>query len=171
MAKVSNKQILLVLFSVLLVAIFAENYSSTELINEEQIGEEVMNKENSIREIKNGTRINMHINNKTIPGILNDGKPAKELIDRLPYTIHASKYDFDICGVMDKPLSFNDEDLVPGWKNGDIDFTTQGNYFTILYDNEENCYGEFVNLGVIDCDPSIIAEINGSFDILIELAD
>lgn len=171
MATVSNKQILLVLFSVLLVAIFAENYSSTELINEEQTGEQVMDKENSIREIKNGTRINMHINNKTIPGILNDGKPAKELIDRLPYTIHASKYDFDICGVMDKPLSFNDEDLVPGWKNGDIDFTTQGNYFTILYDNEENCYGEFVNLGVIDCDPSIIAEINGSFDILIELAD
>ncbi|MBA2853848.1 hypothetical protein HNP89_001824 [Methanococcus maripaludis] len=171
MATVSPKNIVLVLFSAIIMAIFAVNYSSTELINEGPSGEEVMKKEISIREIKNGTRINMYINNKTIPGILNNGKPAKELIGRLPYTIHASKYDFDICGVMAKPLSFTDEDLVPGWKNGDIDFTTQGNYFTILFDNEENCYGEFVNLGVIDCDPAIIAEINGSFDILIELAD
>ena len=122
------------------------------------------------REIKNGTKINMHFGSKMIPGILNDSKPARELISRLPYIVRASRYEFDVCGVMDERLSFSDEDLVPGWKNGDIDFTTQEDYFTILFDNEENCYGEFVNLGVIDCDPSTMDSLNGSFDILIELA-
>ncbi|WMW25648.1 cyclophilin-like fold protein [Methanolobus sediminis] len=122
------------------------------------------------REIKNGTKINMHFGSTIIPGILNDSEPARELISRLPYTVRASRYEFDVCGVMDEPLSFGDEDLVPGWKNGDIDFTTQGDYFTILFANEENCYGEFVNLGVIDCDPSTMNSLNGSFDILIELA-
>ncbi|SDF33060.1 Cyclophilin-like [Methanolobus vulcani] len=122
------------------------------------------------RKIKNGTKINMHFGSKIIPGILNDSEPARELISRLPYTIHASRYEFDVCGVMDEPLSFADEDLVPGWKNGDIDYTTQGDYFTILFDNEENCYGEFVNLGVIDCDSSTMDSLKGSFDILIELA-
>jgi hypothetical protein len=122
------------------------------------------------REIKNGTKINMHFGSTVIPGILNDSEPARELISRLPYTVHASRYEFDVCGVMHEPLSFGDEDLVPGWKNGDIDFTTQGDYFTILFDNEEYCYGEFVNLGVIDCEPSTMDSLNGSFDILIELA-
>ncbi|SFM59069.1 cyclophilin-like fold protein [Methanolobus profundi] len=122
------------------------------------------------RKIKNGTKIKMHFGSKVIPGILNDSEPSRELISRLPYTVQASRYEFDVCGVMDEPLSFGDEDLVPGWKNGDIDFTTQGDYFTILFDNEENCYGEFVNLGVIDCDPSTMASLKGSFDILIELA-
>lgn len=122
------------------------------------------------REIKNGTKINMHFGSKVIPGILNNSEPARELISRLPLTIHASRYEFDVCGVMDEPLSFGNEDLVPGWKNGDIDFTTHGDYFTILFDNEENCYGEFVNLGIIECDPSTMDSLNGSFDILIELA-
>lgn len=57
----------------------------------------------AIREIENGTRILMHFSSTIIPGILNDSAPARELISRLPYTVHASRYEFDICGVMDKP--------------------------------------------------------------------
>ena len=122
------------------------------------------------REIQNGTRINMHFGSTIIPGILNDSEPARERISRLPYTVRAGRYDYDICGIMDEPLSFSNKDLVSGWKNGDIDFTTQGDYFTILFDNEENWYGEFVNLGAIDCDPSRMDSLNGSFNVLIELA-
>lgn len=84
--------------------------------------------------------------------------------------MHASRYDFDICGVMDESLTFSDDDLVQGWKNGDIDFTVHGDYFTILFDNEENAFGQFVNLGVIDCFPSMVDALQGSFDVLIELA-
>ena len=124
----------------------------------------------TIRDIKNGTKINMHFGDTVIPGILNDSEPAREFISRLPYTLRASRYDYDICGVVDVPLSFSDKHLVPGWKNGDIDYTVRGEYFTILFDNEENSYGEFVNLGVVDCDLAQVSALSGSYDVLIELA-
>jgi hypothetical protein len=50
------------------------------------------------RKIMNGTKINMHFNNTIISGILNDGKPFRELISRLPYIVRASRYDFDRTG-------------------------------------------------------------------------
>ncbi|MDK2825891.1 MAG: hypothetical protein PWQ63_786 [Methanolobus sp.] len=50
------------------------------------------------REIKNGTKINMHFGNTIISGILNDSKPSRELISRLSYIVRASRYDFDRTG-------------------------------------------------------------------------
>lgn len=60
-----------------------------------------------------------------------------------------------------------------GWQNGDIDFATDANYFTILFEDEEKSeqYGYQVNIGKIDSKLSVISELTGSYDVLIELAD
>lgn len=52
------------------------------------------------RIIKEGTRINMHFGNTVIPGILNDGKTAQDLIGKLPVTVKVSRYSHDFCGVI-----------------------------------------------------------------------
>lgn len=61
--------------------------------------------------------------------MLNDTTAAREFLRRLPCTIRTSRYDFDICGVMEPPLPRIKEEMVTGWRNGDISF--DGTYFTI----------------------------------------
>lgn len=123
------------------------------------------------RVIENGTRINMHFGDIVIPGILNDGYTAQELIKRLPMTVRVNRYSHDFCGVMADPLPYQEEDVHYGWLNGDIDFARDGNYFTILFEDEENSeiYGHQINLGVIDCELSRIANLQGSYEVRIEL--
>jgi hypothetical protein len=125
------------------------------------------------RVIENGTKIKMRFGDVIIPGILNDSETALALIGRLPYTVRVSRYSHDFCGVMNDPLPYSEENVHYGWLNGDIDFATDANYFTILFEDEENSeqYGYQVNIGVIDCELSRISELRGSYDVLIELAD
>lgn len=126
------------------------------------------------RVVENGTRIVMHFGDTEIPGILNDSTAAQELISMLPYTVRMNRYSHDYCGVMDDPLSdYTEEDVHYGWLNGDIDFAEDGNYFTILFTDEEEStrYGSQVNIGVIDCELERIAALDGSYDVRIELAD
>ncbi len=78
-----------------------------------------------------GTKIQLHFGDTVISATLNDSTAAKEFLKRLPCTIHASRYDFDICGVLEKPLPRIKEEIVTGWHNGDISF--DGTYFTILF--------------------------------------
>lgn len=61
-----------------------------------------------------------------IPAELNDSTASQELISRLPYTIELHRYEHDYCGMMDRPLSYNGEDLKNGWKNGGIAFAADG---------------------------------------------
>jgi hypothetical protein len=87
--------------------------------------------------------------------------------------MHVQRYSHDYCGVMQKPLPYDRSDIHNGWLNGDIDFATDGNYFTILFDDEENSnqYGYQVNLGKIDCNLSVIRNLKGkNLRLLIELA-
>jgi len=53
---------------------------------------------------------------------------------------------------MKEPLKYDEADVHNGWMNGDIDFARDANYFTILYENEENSkqFGDQINLGKID---------------------
>lgn len=124
------------------------------------------------RVIENGTKINMHFGDTLIPGILNDSETALALIERLPYTVHVSRYSHDFCGVMDEPLPYSEENVHYGWLNGDIDFATNADYFTILFEDEDNSeqFGSQVNIGVIDCELSLISKLRGSYNVLIELA-
>ena len=68
--------------------------------------------------------------------------------------------------------TYQKEDEHFGWLNGDIDFATDGNYFTILFEDEEHSsvYGSQINIGVIDCPLKNISDLSGSYDVLIELA-
>ena len=95
------------------------------------------------------------------------------LIERLPITVMVNRYSHDFCGVMDDPLPYREEDEHFGWLNGDIDFATDGNYFTILFEDEEKSeiYGSQINIGVIDCPLKNISDLSGSYEVLIELAN
>ena len=135
----------------------------------------LMQRDNSAmptRVLKEGTKINMHFGDTIIPGILNDGYTAQALIDRLPITVRLNRYSHDFCGVMEDPLPYQKEEEHFGWLNGDIDFATDGNYFTILFEDEEHSsvYGSQINIGVIDCPLKNVSDLSGSFDVLIELA-
>ena len=125
------------------------------------------------RVIEDGTKINMYFGDTVVPGILNDSETAQALIEMLPYTVHMNRYSHDFCGVMDDPLPYKEEDVHYGWLNGDIDFATDADYFTILFEDEESSeqYGYQVNIGVIDCPLENISKLTVSYDVRIELAE
>jgi hypothetical protein len=124
------------------------------------------------RTIENGTRIKMTVGEAVIPAVLNDGKSAKALIARLPYTVRLQKYAHDYCGVMREPLPYDAQDAHNGWLNGDIAFAIDGDYFTILYKDEEisRQYDGIVTLGVLDAPLSIMDTLETSISVGIELA-
>lgn len=125
------------------------------------------------RVLEEGTRINMHFGDTVIPGILNDSTTAQAFIEMLPMTVRESRYSHDFCGSMDDFLPFDEEDERYGWLNGDIAIGTNVPWFTILFDDEDisEQYGNLVNIGVIDCELSAISELEGSYEVLIELAE
>lgn len=130
-------------------------------------------KSKSTRVLNGGTKIRMHFGDTVIPGRLNDSSAAKQLISMLPYTVHMSRFSHDFCGVMDKPLTdYTQDEVHYGWLNGDIDFAQDADYFTVLFQDEERSeqFGDQINLGVVDGDLSAIANLEGSYDVRIELA-
>ena len=123
------------------------------------------------RVIEEGTKILLHFGNTVIPGILNDCDTAQALIEKLPYTVHMNSYSHDFCGIMPDELPYNEDEVHYGWLNGDIDYAIDAPYFTILHSDEDisEQYGYQVNIGVITCELSRIRELDGSYDVLIEL--
>ena len=125
------------------------------------------------RVMESGTKINMHFGDTVITGILNDSETAKALIEMLPYTVkNTIRYSSDLCGVMQDRLPYNEDELHYGWLNGDIDYSVHAPYFTILHSDEESSgsYYNRVNIGVVTCELSKLRSLNGSYDVLIELA-
>ena len=125
------------------------------------------------RVLDKGTKINMYFGNTLIPGTLNDSETAQAFIKTLPCSITLTNYGNDFCGVMDNPLPYNEKDVHYGWLNGDIDFATDGNWFTILFGGEESSdsYGCQDNIGKIDCELNKISSLKGSYTVRIELAE
>lgn len=128
--------------------------------------------EYATRKIENGTPITLTIGDTVIPATLNNSRSAKELISRLPYTVSLHRYSHDYCGVMDDPLSYDEADVHNGWMNGDIDFARDGNYFTILFEDEENSqqYGHQITMGKIDGPLSAVKNLGRDIEVKIELA-
>ena len=122
--------------------------------------------------MEGGTKINMHFGDTVIPGVLNDSETAKALIAKLPITQHVSRYSHDFCGVTEE-LPYKQDEVHYGWLNGDIDYATDAPYFTILFEDQDvsEQYGSQVNIGVITCPLKDIANLEGSFDVRIELAE
>ena len=121
--------------------------------------------------MEGGTKILMHFGDTVIPGVLNDCETAQALIAKLPYTQHVSRYSHDFCGVTED-MPYNPDEEHYGWLNGDIDYATDAPYFTILFEDQDvsEVYGNQVNIGVITCPLADIAALDGSYDVVIELA-
>ena len=122
---------------------------------------------------ENGTKINIRFgDDAVITGVLNDSETAKALIEKLPYTVHMSRYSHDFCGVTEE-LPYNEDEVHYGWLNGDIDYATDAPYFTILFKDEEDSeqYGYQVNIGVITSPIADIDALDGSYDVTVELAE
>lgn len=124
------------------------------------------------RTIEKGTKITLTVGETVIPAVLNDSRSSKALLARLPYTVRMQQYEHDYCGVMPDPLPHDASDARKGWLNGDIAFAIDGNYFTILYKDEEisQQYDGIVTLGVLEAPLAIMDTLGTSISISIELA-
>lgn len=121
----------------------------------------------------NETQVKLVIGKTVIPAILNSSRAARAFIDKLPCTVHLQRYEHDYCGVMDGPLPYDRETVHSGWKNGDIAYALSGNYFAILYKDEEisRQYDGMVTLGALSVDPSVMETLDGSIAVTIETVD
>jgi hypothetical protein len=119
----------------------------------------------------NLTEVVLSAGKTDIPAVLNDSKSSRELIRRLPFTVKLYKYEHDYCGVMKEPLGYDDNDLHNGWHNGEIVFAADGNYFTILYKDEEisSQFGNLVTLGQVTCTPDIFDKMERKISLSISL--
>lgn len=112
--------------------------------------------------------ITLTIGDRKIPAVLNHSNPSRELLEMLPVSVRLHKYAHDYCGVM-TALSYDDEELRSGWSNGDIAFVTNGNYFAILYKDEEisQQYGNMVTLGRLAVEPAIMDSFANEISVVI----
>lgn len=120
---------------------------------------------------ENETKVILIIGETEIPAFLNDSKPSKALLAKLPYTVNLQRYEHDYCGVMGEPLPYDRAELRSGWKNGDIAFAVSGNYFAILYKDEEisQQFDGMVTMGALGCDPAVMGTLDGAISVRIEL--
>lgn len=120
---------------------------------------------------ENETKVILIIGETEIPAFLNDSKPAKALLAKLPYTVNLQRYQHDYCGVMGEPLPYDQAELRSGWENGDIAFAVSGNYFAILYKDEEisQQFDGMVTMGALDCAPAVMGTLDGAISVRIEL--
>lgn len=116
------------------------------------------------------THITLITGETVIPAVLNDTASAQALLGKLPYTVRLQRYVHDYCGVMDAPLPYDATDLQNGWINGDIAFAVDGNYFAILYKDEEHSqqYDGLVKLGALRVTPAIMDTLPSGITVCIE---
>lgn len=122
---------------------------------------------------ENGTKVNIRFDDEAvITGVLNDSETAQALIAKLPYTVHMNRYSHDFCGVTDD-LPYNEDEVHYGWLNGDIDYAIDAPYFTILFKDEDisEQFGYQVNIGVVTSPLSDLDQLEGGYDVTIELAE
>ncbi len=129
------------------------------------------NTQNNSRGNGSNTQVRLVVGETILPAVINDSTPAQALLTKLPYTVQLQRYAHDYCGVMDA-LPYKKEELRSGWTNGDIAFAVAGNYFAILYKDEELSqeYDGMVTMGALTCDLSMMDQLKGSISVRIELA-
>lgn len=105
-------------------------------------------------------------------GYLYDNAPAKSLISQLPLTVTLNDSDNDFCGG-NIDLTYSNQDVSSGYKNGDLAFWTPGNNFVIFVDDEEKSAdtGDLVMLGKLTETQKVLDSLKGTLRITIELAD
>jgi hypothetical protein len=119
---------------------------------------------------ENNNSVRLIIGETVIPAVLNASTPAKALWAKLPCTVRLQRYEHDYCGVMNEPLPYDASELRRGWENGDIVYAVNGNYFAILYKDEDisQQFDGMVTMGALDCDLSLMDTLSGSITVRIE---
>lgn len=119
---------------------------------------------------ENEIPIKLIVGETVIPAILNESRPAQALLNKLPCPVRLQGYEHDYCGVMNEALPYDSSELRSGWSNGDIAFAVSGNYFAILYKDEEisQQFDGMVTMGALEGDPLIMETLDGSIAVRIE---
>lgn len=117
------------------------------------------------------TAITLTVGNVVLKGYLKDNKTAKDLITRLPVTVHLNRGAHDYCGGISPTLAYDESDVRYGWKNGDLAFWTAGNDFVIFHSEEENSssIGDIVNIGYLTTDLEIVRNLGQNITVTIAL--
>jgi hypothetical protein len=120
-----------------------------------------------------GTAVTLTIGRLVIPAVLNNTVSARDLISRLPYTARLHKYANDFCGVLSNPLRYDPKDIQNGWRDGDIHFATDSNYFVLFFAGEDisQRYGYQIHIGKMNVDAAVCRNLSDrDIAVRIELA-
>lgn len=117
-----------------------------------------------------GTAVRLTVGTTVIRATLNDSETAKRLIARLPLKISMVRSSVDYCGTI-ASLQYANADLHRGWKNGDVVYIPNGNWFSIFFGGENDRAPNFITVGRIDKeDLSLVAKLEGSIEMTIAVA-
>lgn len=121
------------------------------------------------KETGNKTNVTLTIGSTTIPAVLNDTVAAKEFIKRLPFTVTASKGQYDFCGLAGS-LKYDEAETQAGWKNGDIGYAK--GWFALFHSGEEQSESYTSEMIIGHVDDSYLETIRNmpnSIEITVEL--
>lgn len=122
-------------------------------------------------EIADGTPVTLTIGDTVIPAKLNDTVTAKAFIEQLPFTVSASKMQYDFCGTVE-PLPYEDAERQAGWKNGDIGYSN--GWFALFHSGEEESSGYTTEMIIGHIDDEYLETVrsmSGSIPITVSLAE
>ncbi|MDR2738242.1 MAG: hypothetical protein LBB68_00185 [Treponema sp.] len=117
------------------------------------------------------TRVTLTIGDTVIPATLNNTVTARAFIERLPFTVSASKAEYDFCGTA-KELACDDSERQAGWKNGDIGYSN--GWFALFHSGEEQSgsYTTEMIIGHIDDEYlGTVRGLSGRIEITVAQAD
>lgn len=164
------KRIILMMWSMLLTFSLSACGSENDFQEEPETPTENFGSSNENSE---QTAITLTIGNKVLNAYLNNSTAATDLLSRLPVTIRLTNSGHDYCGDITPPLSYKEEEIQNGWKNGDLAFWVTGNDFVIFHDDEEtsSSTGNIVVIGHVTDDIDRIRELDATIDVVIERKD
>lgn len=127
----------------------------------------------SSNEDREQTAITLTIGDKVLNAYLNNSTAATDLLSRLPITVRLTNSGHDYCGDIPPALSYKEEEIQNGWKDGDLAFWVTGNDFVIFHDDEEtsSSTGNIVVIGHVTDDTNRIKELDATIDVRIDRKD
>lgn len=119
----------------------------------------------------NETHITLSIGKTVIPATLNKTFAAQEFRKRLPFTVTATKGEYDFCGTAGE-IPCKESERQAGWKNGDIGYSN--GWFALFHNGESESAsytGEMIIGHIADEYLEAVRALRGSVTITITLAD
>lgn len=138
---------------------------------EEQTPEETLQPDNNGNDTEERTAITLTVGETVLDGYLNNNRTARDLISRLPVTLNLNRGSHDYCGGVVPALSYDEDNVQNGWKNGDLAYWTAGNDFVIFYSDEENSSstGNIVNIGAVTSDINTVRSLGDNINVTVAL--